>query len=118
MQHIDHLGGLGDRAEQRIVAELALLLAVEAHRRAIGGAIRADHRAIEVQREDLWRQGEQHQLAQQLLQGGYTLGIRAGQGAANGGHIGQALEVYHALDERVVRTVAQLPKLAIGRDDS
>ena len=50
MQHIEHLTGLGDRAEERIIAALPLLLAVKSYCRALGAFACADHRAIEVER--------------------------------------------------------------------
>ena len=51
VQYIEHLPGLSDSTEQRIIAALPLLLFVEADRSALGGAAGANHGTIKVQRE-------------------------------------------------------------------
>ena len=111
VQYIEHLSGLGDGAEQGVVAALALLLAVEAHGGAFSKAARADHRAVEIQRQARRPQGGealQHQPTQQALQRSNALGIGTGQAATDRGHIRQALQPHHAFHHRVIGIEAQV----------
>ena len=118
--HIEDLSGLSKGAEKRVVASLALLLAIEADRRALGKTAGRQHRAIEVQRHRGQLQGQQaikHQISQQFLQFVHRLTISPGQGATDGGHIRHTFETDRSLDNWVVGVKPHLTQMAKAQNE-
>ena len=92
VEHVEHLAGLRDRAQQGVVAAVAFALLVVADRRPLRVPPSALHGAVEVQRD-----GGQVELGEavenQLSHQGpepvhAAVGGRA-QGPRDGGHVGQ-----------------------------
>ena len=95
MQHIEHLTRLGDRAEERIIAALPLLLAVKPYCRALGRFACADHRAIEVERHAREPKGHKpahDPLPHESLQALHTLCVCPRQSPRQRGDIGQTAQ--------------------------
>ncbi len=123
MQHVEDLPSLGQRAEQRVVAALALPLLVVARRGSFGPATGPQHRSVEVQRQP--PQPERHQPLQHQSPDRAAQVLRAScislhQGAADRGHIRQAAQSQHPLHHRIVAvvpTVTQLPVAQQHVDD-
>jgi hypothetical protein len=120
MQHIEHLAGLGDRAEERIIATLPLLLAVEPHRRALGRFPCADHRAIEVERHA--RESKGHKpghdpLSHECLQALCALCVRLRQSPRQRGDIRQTTQAERPHDQGVIRVVAYIAQSPVSQHE-
>jgi hypothetical protein len=118
MQHIEHLAGLGDHTEERIIAALPLLLAVKPYGRALGTFPCADHRAIEVERHA--RESKGHKpghdpLPHESLQALHTLCVRPRQSPRQSGDIRQTTQAECAHDQRVIRIVAHIAQPPVSQ---
>src|SRR6202163_1450642 len=112
---IEDLTGLRYRAEQRIVAALALLVAIEPDGGALGIAAGGDHRAVEIHRQATQTESGQplsNELPAQLPQSRHSLEIGRGQQTTDGGHIRQALQAQHSLHHGIIAVVPQITELA------
>lgn len=114
---IEHLAGLGNAAEQRVVAALAFLLAIEAYCAALGKAPGGNDRAVEVQGDPCQAQGPQsraHQLAIDLAQLLDTARVHPGQGAAHRGDIRQARDPQQALHQWIVLVITHVLQATVA----
>ena len=105
MVHVEHLVGLGDGAEQGVVAARAFLLLVEPDCGAFGVACGAEHRPVEVEgdaREPLGHQALDDHCCRLGAYVADALCIGAGERAAHRGHVRQSLQAEYALDHLVI----------------
>jgi hypothetical protein len=123
MMNIEDLAGLGYRAEQRVVAALALLAAVESNSGPFGPPAGAEDRAIEVEGDSPQterRQTIQNKLPTESAQLRDTVLANRRQQAADRGHVGQSRQAEYSVDHGVVAIVteiSQLPKPGQEVDD-
>ena len=120
MQHIEHLAGLGDRAEERIITALPLFLAVEPDGRALGPFPCADHRAIEVERHAREPKGHKpghDPLPHESLQVLYTLSVRPRQSPRERRDIGQTAQAERPHDQGVIRIVAHIAQSPVSQHE-
>ena len=120
MQHIEHLAGLGDRAEERIIAALPLLLAVEPYGRALGRFPCADHRAIEVERHAREPKGHQpchNPLPHESQQALCAFRVRPRQSPRQRGDIRQTAQAERPQDQGVIRIVAHIAQSPVSQHE-
>jgi len=119
-EEVEDLASLGDSTEQRVVAALAFLLAVEADCGAFCPAVGAEHRAVEVESEAAqWKSREalQHQTTQQVPQFVDHGLCDLGQDSADRGDMREAAQLEQAQDERVVVVEAGVSQVSIAEQD-
>ena len=117
MVHVEHLVGLGDGAEQGVVAACAFHLLVEPDCGAFGVARGAEHRPVEVEGDAREPLGHQVLDDHRCRLGAYVadaLCVGAGERAAHRGHVRQSLQAEHALDHLVVAVGLLFRALARG----
>ena len=119
-KEVEDLAGLGDGTEQRVVAALAFLLAVEADGGAFCPAIGAEHRAVEVEGEAAQRKSRealQHQTTKQVSQFVDHGLCDLGEDSADGGDMRKTAQLEQAQDERVVVVEAGVSQVSIAEQD-
>ena len=119
-EEVEDLSGLGDGTEQRVVAALAFLLAVEADGGAFCPAVGAEHRAVEVESEAAqWKSREalQHQTAKQVPQFVDHRLCDLGQDSADRGDMRKTAQLEQAQDERVVVVEAGVSQVSIAEQE-
>lgn len=113
-ENIEHLARLSDCAKQRIIAALALLLAIESHRGTLCIAASADDRAVKVKgqatRAKLGQCLQDH-LSDELSQRGDACQVGRRQQATESGDIRQAIQAKDTLHHGVVAVVTDVPEL-------
>ena len=120
MVHVEHLVGLGDGAEQRVVAARALLRLVESHGGAFGMARSAQHRPVEVEgdaREPFGHQAlddHRRRLGADVADAAL---VGTAERAADGGHVGQSLQAEHALDQLIISVVVEVSQSSMSDDE-
>jgi len=120
MPDVEHLSGLGDGAEEGVIAAASFLLAVEADGRAFGETSVGKHGAVEVQRDPGKLQSTkliQNPLPDQSAQVGDTGVIQSRQRPADGGDIRQALQPQQAMHHRVIPVVAHILQSAVTQQE-
>lgn len=118
MVKIEDLAGLSDGAEQRVVAPLPFLLAIEADSRTFSIATGADHRAIEIEGQAAKAETSQplgHELPAHLPQIRHAVRIGRGEQATDSGDIRQAFKAEDPQHHRIVAVVAQIPELSVTK---
>lgn len=119
-EEVEDLAGLGDGTEQRVVAALSFLLAVESDGGAFCPAVGAEHRAVEVESEAAqWKSREalQHQTAKQVPQFVDHGLCDLGQDSADRGDMRKTTQLEQAQDERVVIVEAGVSQVSIPEQD-
>ena len=120
MVDIEHLPGLSDCAEQRVVAALPLLQAIEAHSGAFGVAAGSNHRPIEVQSHTPQTEKGQtllDRLPIQLSNLNNATSVGRRKQATHGGDIGQTIEPQCSLYHGVIAVVARIAQVAIAKQE-
>ena len=113
VQEVEHLGSLGDGAEQGIVAAGPLALLVVADGGAFGVSAGGLHRAVKVQGDAEQSQALQpveaqvHQQAAEVID---ALFVSLLEHPAQGGYVGQAPQAQDAFDQRVVQVGPTVPQ--------
>ncbi len=118
MKEVEDLAELGDSAEQRVIAALALLLLVVTNGSAFSFPASADHRPIEVegdpaQAEDF--QSTDHQIPHGFTKPEHAQFVSCRQCPADGGHIGQLRQAEHAEYQGIVPIVTNLPQTPVAQ---
>ena len=117
MPHIQYLTCLGHSTEQRVIAALAFLLAIEAHCRAFGKSPGRNHRAIEIQgytSQALKGQPIRYQLPMELTQIINTPGVHPGQCPTDCGDIRQAGNSEQSSHHRIILVITQILQASIA----
>jgi hypothetical protein len=123
VQEIQHLSGLGQGAEQRIVTAGPFLLLVEPHGGPFGTSAGGLHRAVEVQ-GDAGKVELTEPLENQILQQRAEMadggGVHLAEHSAEGGHVGQAFRAQQAFHQGLVTVaaaVAEFPEAQKEMED-
>ena len=120
MVHVEHFVGLGDGAEQRVVAACALLRLVESHRRSFGVTPGAQHRPVEVEgdaREPFAHQALDNHRPRLGADVADTALVGTAERAADGEYVGQSLQAEHPLDQLIITVVVEVSQSSISDDE-
>ena len=99
VESVEDLAGLGDGCEQGVVAALAFLLFVESDGGALGVALGAEYRAVEVEgdaHEALLGEALEHEATVECAQPLDAGGIGGAQSPADGGDGGEVSQAHGA----------------------
>ena len=114
MMEVEDLVSLRDGGEQWVVASQPFLLLVETHRRAFAMALGAEHRAVEIQSDSsavLSGEAVEDEAAVDAAQSMDAGGVGAGQTAADGGDVGEAVQSQRSFDHLIVAVVLDIAQV-------
>lgn len=117
---VEDLSGLGDGAEERIVAPLALLAAVEADGCSLGPAAGPEDRSVEVEGDSTElesRQALTHEIPAELAQSIDAVLLDLRQSPTDGGDIGQSAQAQQAQNHRIVPIEGHFAQLTVAQQD-
>jgi len=123
VEDVEHLACLSNRAEQRIIASLALFLAIESHCGALCTTASADHRAVEVKGQTTQTKPVdclQDHLPDELSQRTHAVRVSGCQQATDSGYIGQTIQAKKAQHHWIVAVepyISELPEADQEMDD-